>query len=555
MLISQPDSPFQLKNSFGNRYYESQVMRTIQDNQQYSEIPMQPGNRRHFLSRVGRGMIAASIGAGLASDLGFRAACALEAEAGLTFGRMEPLVGLLQSTSLEKVLPTVVSMLKAGTPLRDFVAAAALANGRAFGGEDYIGFHTLMALRPALAMAEDLPTEQAAMPVLKVLYRNSARIQEIGAHDHNALGPIAADAASQSTADAIREAVHQGNRDLAEKLLASAVQKSPSLAWNDLLVTAEESTDVHRVVLVHRVWDMLDLVGEENALTMLRQSLRYCVKNEEWAAKYSTDIRTKLPAVIDQFKLQDRPWGTKTVDDQWVNAFVETLFTSTPDQAADAAGAALAEGITPHRIFEAISLTANQLLLRDKGRTGNQIQAGKPEGSVHGDSIGVHASDSAHAWRGIAMAGNALHHNTAVVLAAFQVAKDRGNRGGDFQNWKPRPWAEDLEPVKARSEGDLIAALKSAIEGQDQSRACAVVARYGELNLPERSVFDLLKSYAISQDGALHAEKYFHTTSSDFRATHEAARWRHVVALARVTASEFGKDAPGVAQARELLGV
>jgi len=177
---------------------------------------------------------------------------------------------------------------------------------------------------------------------------------------------------------------------------------------------------------------MLDLVGKENALTMLRQSLRYCMKKEERATKYATGIRAKLPAVIDQFKLQDRPRGTRTVDDRWVHALVEPLFTSTPDQAAEAAGAALAEGIHPIRIFEAISLTANQLLLRRKGRTGNQIQPGKPEGSVHGDSIGVRASDSAHAWRGIAMTENALHRNTAVVLAAYQVAKDRGDRGGGF---------------------------------------------------------------------------------------------------------------------------
>lgn len=516
---------------------------------------MLPANRRQFLSQIGRGMIAASIGAGLASDLGIRAACALDVESKLTFGRMEPLVDLLQSTSLDKVLPAAIAQLKAGTPLRDLVAAAALANGRAFGGEDYIGFHTLMALRPALAMAEGLPTEQSALPVLKVLYRNSQRIQEIDAHNNHALTPLAADGSSPGSANALREAVHQRDRAKAESILAACVQQSPVVGWNDLLETAEESTDVHRVVLVHRVWDMLDLVGEEHALTMLRQSLRYCVKNEEWAAKHSTGIRAKLPQVIDQYKLQDRPWGAKAVDDQWVEAFVETLFASTPDQAADAAGAALAEGIAPHRIFEAVSLTANQLLLRDQGRTGNQVQAGKPEGSVHGDSIGVHASDSAHAWRGIASAGNALHHNTALVLAAYQVAKDRTDRGGDFQNWKPRPWAADLEPVKATSEAELLLTLKSAIEGQDQSRACAVVGRYGELNLPERSVFDLLKTYAISQDGALHAEKYFHTVSADFRITHASSRWRHVVALARVTASEYGKEAAGIAQARELLGV
>ena len=516
---------------------------------------MGSANRRQFLTRVGRGMIAASIGAGLAGDLGIRAACALDGETELSFGRLEPLVDMLQSTALDKVLPASVAALKSGTTLRDLVAAAALANSRAFGGEDYIGFHTLMALRPALAMAEDLPTETAALPVLKVLYRNSQRIQQIGGGERHALAPVIADGSIVGNAETLREAVHQRDRAKAELILASCVKKSAAEGWNDLLTTAEESTDVHRVVLVHRVWDMLDLVGEEHALTMLRQSLRFCVKAEEGAAKYSAGLRAKLPQVVDQFQLQDRPWGTKAVDDAWVNAFVEMLFTSTPDQAAEAAGAALAEGINPQRIFEAVSLASNQLLLRDKGRTGNQIQAGKPEGSVHGDSIGVHASDTAHAWRGIAHAGNALHRNTAVVLAAYEVAKDRTERGGDFANWKPRPWAEDLEPVKASTEVELLAALQSAVEGQDQSRACAVVGRYGQLNLPERSVFDLLKTYAISQDGALHAEKYFHTTSSDFRSTHAAARWRHVVALARVTASEYGKEAAGIAQARELLGV
>ncbi len=516
---------------------------------------MVSANRRQFLSRVGRGMIAASIGAGLAGDLGIRAACALEGETELSFGRLEPLVDMLQSTVLDKVLPAAVAALKSGTTLRDLVAAAALANSRAFGGEDYVGFHTLMALRPALAMAEDLPTEQAALPVLKVLYRNSQRIQQIGGGTRNVMLPITADGSIVGNAETLREAVHQRDRAKAELVLASCVKKSAAEGWNDLLESAQEATDVHRVVLVHRVWDMLDLVGEEHALTMLRQSLRFCVKAEEGAAKYAAGLRQKLPQVVDQFKLQDRPWGTKSVDEAWVDAFVETLFTSTPDQAADAAGAALADRICPPIIFNAISLAANQLLLRDKGRTGGQIQAGKPEGSVHGDSIGVHASDTAHAWRGIAVAGNALHRNTAVVLAAYEVALDRTERGGDFQNWKPRPWAEDLEPVKATTEVELLAALKSAVEGQDQSRACAVVGRYGELNLPERSVFDLLKTYAISQDGALHAEKYFHTTTSDFRSLGIAARWRHIVALARVTASEYGKEAAGIAQARELLGL
>ena len=79
----------------------------------------------------------------------------------------------------------------------------------------------------------------------------------------------------------------------------------------------------------------------------------------------------------------------------------QTIFGSTPEQAADAVAAALAEGIAPNAIGEALSLAANQLVLRDNGRPKAASDA-KPVGSVHGDGIGVHACDSANAWRNMA---------------------------------------------------------------------------------------------------------------------------------------------------------
>jgi hypothetical protein len=80
-----------------------------------------------------------------------------------------------------------------------------------------------------------------------------------------------------------------------------------------------------------------------------------------------------------------------------------------------------------------------------------------------------------------------------------------------------------------------------------------LVHRYGELGLPPRPVFDLLLRYAVSEDGALHAEKYYRTVSEEFASTRPAFRWRQLVALARVTASEYGRPAPGIADARALL--
>ena len=67
--------------------------------------------------------------------------------------------------------------------------------------------------------------------------------------------------------------------------------------------------------------------------------------------------------------------------------------------------------------------------------------------------------------------------------------------------------------------------------------------------------FDLLRRYAISEDGALHAEKFFRTCTEEFATTRPAFRWRQLCALARVTASEFGRPAAGVAETKELLKV
>ena len=103
--------------------------------------------------------------------------------------------------------------------------------------------------------------------------------------------------------------------------------------------------------------------------------------------------------------------------------------------------------------------------------------------------------------------------------------------------------------------GTLLGQAEEAIRGKDQARACAVVHRYGSLGHPARPVFNLLLKYAVSEDGALHAEKYYRTVTEEFSATRPAFRWRQLVALARVTASEFGYPAPGYQEARELLGV
>src|SRR5262249_40489857 len=94
--------------------------------------------RRDFLADVGRGAIVAALGSATAGDLGLAFGRDLDDERAdrLTFGPREALVGLMQETSLDRLVPVLVESMRGGTSLRDLVAAAALANARTFGGED-----------------------------------------------------------------------------------------------------------------------------------------------------------------------------------------------------------------------------------------------------------------------------------------------------------------------------------------------------------------------------------------------------------------------------------
>jgi hypothetical protein len=259
--------------------------------------------------------------------------------------------------------------------------------------------------------------------------------------------------------------------------------------------------------------------------------------------------------MLEEYKLNGRSSGERRVDDAWIDEMSQTIFKSTPAQAAEAAAAALAEGISPDDLGEAMTLAANQLILRDQGRTPREEVPGKPVGSVHGDSIGVHACDSANAWRNMARVGNARNRFASLILGAYQVALDRTARGGDFLNWQPLPITRHLEEIKTTDAGTLLREADEAIRGNLQAKAAAIIYRYGELGHAPRAAFDLLLRYAVSEDGALHAEKFYRTVSEEFAGTRRAFRWRHVSALARVTASEFGRPAPGMAEAHSLLKV
>jgi len=510
-------------------------------------------SRRAFLADVSKGTLLATLGPALAAEFGISSAGAEETSAALNFGDMEALVCFMQETPVSKLQPALAAKLKAGASLKQLVAAGVLANARTFGGEDYIGFHTLMALSPSLKMSGAMPVQQQALPVFKVLYRNTNRMQENGGRSGEVLHPVAAGTDKPAAAQ-LHEMVRRKDTAGAERVFASMMQNSADDGFNALLECVQDNPEVHRTVLPYRAWDLLDVVGHEHATTLLRMSLRYCLNSENYRRPEWDEHSKALTKLMDEHKLMGRDPGTKSMEDGVVEKLSMTIFSGTPEDAAGAVAEALAEGFDPHEIGEAISLAANQLVLRDHGRPPEWEAPGKPTGSVHGDSVGVHASDSVHAWRNLSQVSKGRNVSACLILGAWQVARDRGAATGQqFLEWEPVPHKRYIS--QSTDQSKLLGELDGHIRQNLQAHAAGVVQRCGMRGMDPEAVFKTLLRYAVSEDGALHAEKYFQTTWEEFHRTRPAFRWRQLTALARVTASEFGRPAPGQAEACELLGV
>ena len=147
-------------------------------------------DRREFLGKVGVGMLVSAGAWTVASEFDLVGLVYGDEPGRIDFGKLEPLVSLMQETAADALLPQLKTRLDAGVDLPTLATAAALANARTFGGQDYTGYHCFMAIVPALAMSRKLSGNEAALPVFKVLHRNARRIQDQGGRRHEVLRPV-----------------------------------------------------------------------------------------------------------------------------------------------------------------------------------------------------------------------------------------------------------------------------------------------------------------------------------------------------------------------------
>src|SRR5262249_39424165 len=176
----------------------------------------------------------------------------------------------------------------------------------------------------------------------------------------------------------------------AEQIFAS-LPGTPEQTYDDVQLMIQDDLNVHRVVLAWRAWGGLDFIGKDHARDMLRQTVRFC-SDPRHTNPGVHPIPAVLPKLLEEHKLLSAKPGSKKVDDGWVEKVANVVYRDSQSKAAETVAAALADGVDPNAVSEAISLAGTMLVLGDPGRLKQWASPNKPEGSVHGDSVGVHAS-------------------------------------------------------------------------------------------------------------------------------------------------------------------
>jgi hypothetical protein len=141
-----------------------------------------------------------------------------------------------------------------------------------------------MAMAPSAEMGPQMASPLGALPVLKVVHRNARFLKDAGRTHEDALAPLPPDAGAAADGSGLVDAMHALELPAAEARLAASLAQSRTAAFDRVQEVVREDGNVHRVVLSWRAVDLLRVTGEQHALTLLRQSVRYCIDGRPRAA-------------------------------------------------------------------------------------------------------------------------------------------------------------------------------------------------------------------------------------------------------------------------------
>src|SRR6266571_5528286 len=316
---------------------------------------------------------------------------------------IEPLVRLIEETPQSDLLEKVAQRIRQGTSYQQVAAALFLAAVRNVQPRPSVGFkfHAVMVVNAAHMTSLSSPESDRWLPIFWALDEfKTSQAQELrdsgwrmASVDENTIPP------APQAKQAFIEAMENWDEKKADGAAAGLVRSAKPNEIYELFYrfAARDFRDIgHKNIFVANSWRTLQFIGWQHAEPVVR-SLTFALLHH--------DLKNTTPARSDDEA--DRPWrrnqelaakmergwlGGK-LDDGATREMLDVLRVGSNNDACDKAVELIGRGVSPQSIWDALFVSAGELLMRQPG------------------IIMVHSVDST----------NALHYS-------FQATSDEGTK-------------------------------------------------------------------------------------------------------------------------------
>ncbi len=423
-------------------------------------IPLQ---RRQFL----RSATALGLGAGLIGPGTLGALGAARRADDLTVGpdavrfrpEIEPVVRWIEEVPREQALERAIAELKGGLPYRDLMAGVFLAAIRNIKPRPVgFKFHAVMVVHSAHLIAESAPADDQLLPLLWALDNfKGSQLQDIKEGDWTLNGVDEARLPTPTRAKAeLVGALDAWDADRADAATAALCRSAGAAEVMEPFWRAglrDHRNIGHKAIFAAQCWRTLQTIGWPHAEPVLR-SLAFGVLDRQGDA--GTSCEGPYEANLEHARQLRDDWARGRLDAGATTSLLDTLRSAAPEDASAQALKLLNDGVAPGSIWDAVSLGASELLIRNPG------------------IVSLHAMTSANALHYIAGAsGDDTNRRLALLQAVGWLPLFRER----IQNPSPQR-IDALEAIEPEAAGpEAVGAIFAESTGNPQ-RAAALALGY-----------------------------------------------------------------------------
>jgi hypothetical protein len=457
-------------------------------------------------------------------------------------GDIEPLVRLIEDTQRNQLLERIADRIRSGASYQQLLSALMLAGVRGIQPRPVgFKFHAVLVVNSAHLASLAATDRDRWLPLFWAIDNfKSSQAQNAQQGDWRmAALPDDRLPAPEQTVRNFRTAMDNWETENADRAVAQlarigSLNEVYEMMWR---YGARDFRDIgHKAIFVANSYRTLVTIGWRHAEPILR-SLAYAIQDHGREANPATSDHAADRPGRDNLRKATRiraDWQRGRVVREAVTELLETLRTVSPAEAADAVLAKLNDRIDPSCVWDALFLTAGELLMKQPG------------------IVGLHTVTSTNALHfGYQTTSSDETRRFLMLQAASFLAMFRARMG----NLPANPRVDAVEPGELTGQGQ--AAIDNIFATASTDKLAAARKTLGLLqNHPDQlaPLMTTARRLIFAKGTDSHDYKFSSATLEDYYHVSPAWRNRFLAASVFWLKGSAGNDAPVLQRTRAALG-